>query len=334
MSTSTAIAERPAQQPVSAEAAFRGQLQKMDGQLKAALPSHIPLERFMRVVQTACNSNPDLLGADRRSLFESAMKAAQDGLLPDGKEGALVIYKTKNRDGTWAEKVQWMPMIGGLLKKIRNSGELKTINAHVVFENDHFHFVLGDEERIEHTPTLDEPGRPIAAYAIAQTKDGGIYRRVMSLAQIEKVRKASRAGERGPWASWWEAMAEKTVLRNLAKLLPMSSDLDDLIRRDDALYDFGADRTAPEPHHVPQATGQLIEAVAEPQLALEAPVEVVEAETVDATQIARQRGRDAYAQGLLQKAVPGEFRQTGRALEAEAWQSGWIEASNATTPRS
>jgi hypothetical protein len=33
-------------------------------------------------------------------------------------------------------------------------------------------------------------------------------------------------------------MAKKSAIRRLAKRLPMSSDLDDLIRRDDALYDF------------------------------------------------------------------------------------------------
>ena len=61
----------------------------------------------------------------------------------------------------------------------------------------------------------------------------------MSLGEIEKVRKVSRAANKGPWVDWWEEMARKTVLRRLSKRLPMSTDLDDLIRRDDALYDFG-----------------------------------------------------------------------------------------------
>ncbi|WP_407523682.1 recombinase RecT [Methylobacterium oryzisoli] len=100
--------------------------------------------------------------------------------------------------------------------------------------------VLGDEERIEHEPKLDGPrGAPRATYAIAKTKDGGIYREVMSLEEIEKVRRVSRAANKGPWVDWWEEMARKTVLRRLAKRLPMSTDMDDLIRRDDELYDFG-----------------------------------------------------------------------------------------------
>lgn len=227
---------------------FRDGLQKMDGQFQAALPPHIPVERFMRVVQTAVTANDDLLHADRRSLFESAMKAAQDGLLPDGRDGALVIYNTKEkgRDGgkdRWIKKVQWMPMIGGILKKIRNSGELVSIAAHVVYDRDDFTYILGDEERIEHAPALSDRGKPRLVYAIAKTKDGGIYREIMTVEDIEKVRSVSRAKDSGPWVQWWDEMARKTVLRRLAKRLPMSSDLDDLVRRDDALFDFDSART-------------------------------------------------------------------------------------------
>lgn len=216
---------------------FRGQFEKMSGEISAALPPHIPVERFMRVVLTAVNSNPALLNADRRTLFEAAMKAAQDGLLPDGRDGAFVIFRTKDGN-SWIEKVQWMPMVGGVLKKIRNSGELLSISAHVAYEHDEFTYALGDDERIEHKPTLGDRGKPRLVYAVAKTKDGGVYREIMTVAEIERVRQVSRAKDKGPWVDWWSEMARKTVIRRLAKRLPMSTDLDDLIRRDDDLYDM------------------------------------------------------------------------------------------------
>ncbi len=225
--------------------AFKSQLSHNEAEFKMALPAHIPVERFMRVVTTAVVNNPDLLMADRRSLFESATKAAQDGLLPDGRDGALVIYNTKIKEGgkdVWVKKIQWMPMIGGVLKKIRNSGELLSISAYVAFENDEFIYELGDDERIVHKPALENRGNPRLAYAIARTKDGGIYREIVTMADVEKVRNVSRAKDRGPWVDWFEEMCRKTVLRRLAKRLPMSSDLDDLIRRDDALYDLDGAR--------------------------------------------------------------------------------------------
>jgi len=197
----------------------------MQPQFAAALPPHVPPARFVRVAMTAVQSNPELLQAERKTLFAACMRAAQDGLLPDGREGALVIFKGK---------VQWMPMIAGILKKVRQSGELLSIAAHVVHARDEFRYQLGDEERVYHVPYLDgEPGEERLVYAIAKTRDGGVYREIMTVAEIEKVRAVSRAREGGPWSTWWGEMAKKTVLRRLAKRLPMSTDADEVLRRED-----------------------------------------------------------------------------------------------------
>ena len=161
--------------------AMRGTLVKMSSEFQAALPPQIPVEKFIRTTLTAVQMNPDLLGADRRSLLGAAMKAAQDGLLLDGREAAPVIFRTK--DGP---KVQYMPMVGGILKKIRNSGELASISAQVAYENNQFEYTLGDEEHISHKPFLGaDRGRPLAVYAIAKTKDGAIYREVMSVSDVD-----------------------------------------------------------------------------------------------------------------------------------------------------
>jgi len=204
----------------------------MQSQFALALPEHVSPERFVRVVVTAIQSNPGLQNADRDSVLGAAIKCAQDGLLPDGREAALVVYGTK---------AQYLPMIAGVLAKVRRSGELLTIAAHVVYEKDAFAYTLGDDERIDHQPFLTgERGKPIAAYAVAKTKDGGIYREVMSIAQIEQVRNVSRAKGAGPWVQWWDEMARKTVLRRLAKRLPMSTDLQQVFQRDDDHYDIRA----------------------------------------------------------------------------------------------
>jgi recombination protein RecT len=204
----------------------------MQSQFALALPEHVSPERFVRVVVTAIQSNPSLQNADRDSVLGAAIKCAQDGLLPDGREAALVVY---------GSKAQYLPMIAGVLAKVRRSGELLTIASHIVYEKDAFTYTLGDDERIEHQPFLSGPrGKPIAAYAVAKTKDGGIYREVMSIEQIEQVRNVSRAKGAGPWVQWWDEMARKTVLRRLAKRLPMSTDLQQVFQRDDDHYDIRA----------------------------------------------------------------------------------------------
>lgn len=214
--------------------AMRGTLVRMQPEFSAALPPQIPVEKFIRTTLTAVQMNPELLGADRRSLLGACMKAAQDGLMLDGREAAPVIFRTKE-----GPKVQYMPMVGGILKKIRNSGELASISAQVVYDKDHFEYELGDNEQITHKPFLGaDRGQPIACYAIAKTKDGAIYREVMSVAEVEKVRNSSRASQSGPWVQWWDEMAKKTVIRRIAKRLPSSADVDSLFESDNEASGF------------------------------------------------------------------------------------------------
>lgn len=206
---------------------FRAQLDTQTDQLAAMLPAHVSVEKFKRVVLTGVANAPEILDADRRSLFLACSRAAADGLMLDGREAAPVVFRTKA-----GPRVQYMPMVAGILKKVRNSGELVTISAHCVHQKDAFAYELGDAENIAHKPYLgDEPGPIIAVYAIAKTRDGGIYREVMTRAQVEKVRAASRAKDGGPWVAWWDEMARKTVIRRLAKRLPMSTDREEDIRR-------------------------------------------------------------------------------------------------------
>jgi recombination protein RecT len=74
---------------------IRADMTKMEPQFKAALPPQISVEKFTRVAMTAIQQDQNLLLADRTSLFGACMKAAQDGLIPDGREAAFVVYNKK-----------------------------------------------------------------------------------------------------------------------------------------------------------------------------------------------------------------------------------------------
>jgi recombination protein RecT len=238
----TAIATRSTD-PI---AVVRQNLTQMAPQFAAALPKHISVEKFTRVALTAIQNNPDLaVKADRRSLFGACVRLAQDGLLPDGREAAIVMF---------GDKAQAMPMIAGILRKVRQSGEVSRVSAQVVYQEDEFVWRLGFDEDVTHVPPpLDQPrGKAIGAYATAVLKDGSRLLEVMSLEEIEKVRAVSRAKGNGPWVSWWGEMARKTVMRRLSKRLPMSTDLVD---------DFDRDPTMPRDEevieHQPQPASRL-----------------------------------------------------------------------------
>lgn len=203
---------------------FGVQLIEMKQHLAQALPAGIAADRFIRVTLTAIQLTPELLECDRKSLLLACLRAANDGLMPDGREGAFVVFRDSKRK---TKTAQWMPMYQGLLKKVRNTGELRSISANVVYERDHFEYQLGDDERIVHKPAMGERGKPVAVYAVAHLKDGAIAREVMDAMQIRQVQAVSRAtSEDGPWAKWPDEMARKTVLRRLYKRLPSSTEMD------------------------------------------------------------------------------------------------------------
>lgn len=248
-----AAATQPANVPANAPAPQKKAVQKISDELavlrpelQKVLPAHVPVEKFIRVVETALVQSPDLRNADRRSLLTSCIKCATDGLLPDGREAALVIFNTKQKVienerqvERWIKQVQYMPMVRGILKLMRNSGELMSIGANVVYEKDEFRYWIDDEgEHLTHEPNVvdDQRGKMLAVYAVGKTKDGGVYVEVMSRSDVEKVRAISKSKDRGPWVDWYEEMAKKTVIRRLSKRMPLSTDLERVIERDNAFY--------------------------------------------------------------------------------------------------
>jgi recombination protein RecT len=205
----------------------------MKKQFLMALPPQIPIERFVRVAMTAISKAPDIADCTRESLYGAFMAAAQDGLLPDGREAAIVKYGTA---------AQYMPMARGILKKIRNSGELGMIHVELIHRDEEFTYHVDENgPHLFHKPQVfGSKGVIDGVYAIAKTKDGESYIEVMNREEVEEVRAISKAKNAGPWTQWWGEMAKKTVIRRLSKRLPMSTDLDDLIRRDDQLHDVEA----------------------------------------------------------------------------------------------
>jgi recombination protein RecT len=209
-------------------------IKALESQFKMALPSHVSTDRFIRTVLTAIQQTPDLVQADRNSLFGACMKAASQGLQLDGKEAALVTFRSK--DGV---KVQYMPMLSGLLKLVRNSGELSSITSQIIYEKDKY-WVDSDGEHLNHEPNMFvDRGTVIGCYALAKTKDNAVYIEVLTMDEINAVRSVSRSKDSGPWAGAFKhEMYKKTALRRLIKRLPVSTDLDGVLKADDETYDL------------------------------------------------------------------------------------------------
>ena len=187
-------------------------------QVAMALPGDVPPERFVRATVTALLANPEIANADRGSLFTALLKSAQDGLLPDGREAALVTFNNKKKG---IVEAQYLPMIGGYRKIAGEQGW--TIRTQVVYANDEFTVEMGMEPNIVHRPVSPgvERGPAIAAYAVGAHGDGRREVEVMTAVDIAKIKATSRAAAFGPWKDWEDRMWEKTVGRRLFKKLPL-----------------------------------------------------------------------------------------------------------------
>ncbi len=226
--------------------AIKSDLAKMQGEFGKALPSHMPAERFVRTAQTAISFTRNIEKVtDTRSLIAEVTKAAQDGLILDGREAALVI----DSQG----RAQYRPMMRGLLKLAYNSGEIKSIVVETVRENDAFNYSPTADEPISHVIEMrKDRGEVYAYYALAKLKDGGIVHEVMTKADVLRIRDRSdawRAYKAGkikstPWHTDEIEMGRKTVFRRLSKYLPSSTDRDQLrqaVERIDDDYTFEAE---------------------------------------------------------------------------------------------
>jgi recombination protein RecT len=195
-----------------------------------ALPRHITPEKMTSVFLTACTTTPELLNCNPASLLKAVVEASQLGLLPDGVLGHGYILPYK-------DQAKFIPGFRGLIDLARRSGKIAWIQARVVYENDHFEYSYGANPTLEHVPAQaigNEPGEFHAVYAAAKFKDSGeVAFEVMYREDVEKIRKGSPAGKRGPWVTHYEEMARKTAVRRLMKYLPLSPEVQEAVMVDE-----------------------------------------------------------------------------------------------------
>lgn len=218
--------------------------------------SGITFERFVEVFRRALINDPSLVAADAASVVQACINACTDGLLPDKRQGAIVVYNVnvaeKGKPKRYIKQAQWQPMYQGLLDLAYRSGLYRSIEARVVYEGDHFEYELGDQPFIKHRPKPRPAGVKapaiVASYAVAVLTNGGVFREVFEGADIAKVNAVSRAAS-GPGVNWPEEMARKGPLRRMWKFIPKSAAMARVVERDVDLPDadpFEAEEPAPK----------------------------------------------------------------------------------------
>ncbi|MGH9338584.1 MAG: recombinase RecT, partial [Acidobacteriota bacterium] len=180
-------------------ATIRTTLIKSRGQIAQALPRHMDVDRLLRVIMTSVQRTPELLECSTISLLGAVIQTAQLGLEPDNVVGEAYLLPFKKR-------VQLIPGYKGLVKLARNSGQISSITAEVVYRQDKYTFAKGLAEKLEHIPSQDPDPRSdkdiVAFYCIVRLKDGGVQWEWMWRWEVDTIRNSSPGkGASGPWVT-------------------------------------------------------------------------------------------------------------------------------------
>lgn len=262
--------------------------------LQELLPKAVDADRFARVAVLAIQRTPDLLNKDRNSLFLAVRSCASMGLMPDGKEAALVAF---------GNAVVSMPMVGGLIKIAAKHGYVMA--SGVIYENDDFFYELGIDPVMHHRPPKlgQDRGKLLGAWAQARHESGQVYLDVMDVADMEKVRSVSRAKNGDLWTKWVTEAYRKSVTRRLFKNLPKK----DVDEHDERVIDPRFD----------------------PEFAAEEPVVAPEKDTQAATATG---GRPRALQAVLNRAKPEPTEEVVDVETGEVLDASFTEAQPEPQP--
>ena len=246
-------------------------IKQMQGEIKKALPAVMTPERFSRIVLSALSTNPKVAETTPQSFLGAMMTAAQLGVEPNtplGQAYLIPFWNSKAR----ALECQFQLGYKGLLDLAYRSGEVSTVMAQVVYENDEFEYSFGLEPKLVHRPAMENRGNPKYVYAMFRTKDGGYGYEVMSIADVRAhAQRYSKSFQNGPWQTNFEEMAKKTVLKRVLKYAPLKSEFMRAVTQDEVIKnDLSADMYevpnvyVEADYDVDPATGEIVRGPEEP----------------------------------------------------------------------
>lgn len=261
-------------------------------------------KKFMNNALLAISSKPEIQSGEvnRKSVFDVCSRAANDGVVLDGKEAALIIG--------WNEKLkqkeaQYRLMSGGIMQMIRRSPEIERVACQLVYENDDFvvDFVT-DEVPLKHTLTPDAllkgRGQMVGVYFVAKLRNGEwTSPEVMSKDEVDAVRDGFAPKDKnGNFSKMWRdaygEAARKTVLHRAAKRLPLGESASAAIEQD-AVEDGTLDNGTIVDHN----TGEITNAPEKPKRGRKA-AEVVQAAA---------KAQDEAAEAPQQNYVEAEYEE-------------------------
>lgn len=228
-----------------------GLLAAYQGEFATVIPATgFKAETFVRLAQGLLKRDRNLARVATQnpaSFFSALLECARLGHEPGTSAYYLVPF---------GNEVTGIEGYKGKIDRIYRAGAVASIIAEVVHANDTFkHSPASGRPPVHEVDwDSDDRGEMRLAYAYAVMKDGSNSRVVvMNKTQIEKHRKESRGSDKAasPWVKWPESMWLKTVIHELEKWVPSSSEYREEMLRAKA----AAENTAIPGAKLPQIEG-------------------------------------------------------------------------------
>ncbi|HBU7484764.1 TPA: recombinase RecT [Klebsiella oxytoca] len=128
------------------------------------------------------------------------------------------------RDGMVCLDISYM----GLLHLAQATGSIRWGQCKLVYSNDTYESNGLDTAPTHKYNAFGDRGSVVGGYCTVKTADGDYLTEEMSLAEIKAVESTSKA-KNGPWKTFWEEMARKTIVKRASKYWPKAQRLDNAI---------------------------------------------------------------------------------------------------------
>lgn len=208
---------------------------------KRKIDSLISPERMIVSAQLALRREPKLLNCTKESFAWALLDGFRAGLEPDGVYATIIARNMKKKGAgpggkdLYVMEASYMPMYRGLIQTGVDEKAFTSVYAAAVYANDEFDAEYDEASGSlvvkKHRPTIGEPGKIVASYAVFVLPDGRKQVELLRAHDLDKISMASakrddRTGEMSVsplWLNWDEEASRKAAIRRGQKYLARAS---------------------------------------------------------------------------------------------------------------
>ena len=216
------LAERPQKQVDPSKLGLKALMSTPTMKKKFEEVLHDNANGFMANVMTLVSNDSYLADSEPMSIMSGALTAATLNLGLDKNLGYayLVPFKSKNKQtGKWEKKAQFVLGYKGYIQLAQRSGQYRALNVIEVYEGE-----LKSWNRLTEEFDFDPEGRKseevigyVGYFELLNGFKKTVYwtKQEIEAHRISNSKDKDKTKKSGVWASDYDAMARKTVLRNM-----------------------------------------------------------------------------------------------------------------------